>query len=154
MKRLRGLNHSGTVNKGSRDICGWVKAPCWSYRHTQSSTWLNTNCGPPSASILIISIRFSTMFLLRIKFYLSSLFSSRAAQFSSMIVRAGWNKESQPPLKTRAIFCLWVTLWHLAVKCTLAGYNIYTGTKLRVQTWPPWGTPQERQTFQCRKMTG
>lgn len=52
MERLRGSNHGCTVRQRSRDICGWVKPPCWSYRHAQSSTWLNMNCGPPTASSL------------------------------------------------------------------------------------------------------
>lgn len=46
------------------DICGWVKPPRWSYRHPQTSTWLNMNCGPPSASILTYLMNSSTRILL------------------------------------------------------------------------------------------
>lgn len=44
-------------------FCGWVKRPCWSCRHAQSSIWLNMNCGTPLCFNLIYLMSFPTMIL-------------------------------------------------------------------------------------------
>ncbi len=126
-KRLGGWNHSCTVNMCSCDDSDHVKPPCWSFRHSQSSTWLNMNHDSPSV------LNISWALLLRLCHKVVNLY------WFTFISRG-----CPLPLMTVKLQLFSVCRWHFNIrllKCTSDGFNIYLGTKLTIHAATLWGSP-------------